>query len=156
MSKFKLRNRLKNRLDKTKLKVYDDMSSLYEKLGWVKENTGELAQNTNWLTGNTTELIQKINTGLEVGGATLGASYTARSAGLNLLNGMEDLCNEEYGCLGLDCLGLCCDAISTTMVFLPRNRVTNKVLAGCAATSQFTRTVRDKYQEKKATFGIKK
>jgi len=156
MSKFKLRSRVKNRLNKTKLKVYDEMGSLYEKLGWAKETTSELAQNTNWLTGNTTELIQKVNTGLEVGGATLGASYTARSAGLNLLNGIEDFCNEDYACLGLDCLGLCCDAVSTSMVFLPRNRVTNRVLAGCAATSQFSRTVRDKYQEKKATFGIKK
>ena len=78
MTKFKLRNRFRNRLDKTKLKVYEDMSSLYEKLGWVKENTGELAQHTNWLAGNTTELIQKVNIGLEVGGATLGAGYTAR------------------------------------------------------------------------------
>ena len=151
MSKFNIRNRLKNRLEKTKL--YDN---LYQRLGWVGETTSDLAQNTLWSTGNFTEILNKVNTGIEIGGMSLGAGYTARSAGINLCNGVEDLCNEEYACLGLDCVGLCCDAVSTTMIFLPKNRFTAKVIAGCSATSKFTRTVRDKYNENKAKYFIKK
>lgn len=82
-------SKLKNRLKTTRL--YDNF---YPKLGWIGETSTDLTQNALWSTGNFTELLNKLNTGIKIGGMSLSASYTARSAGINLYNGVEDLCNE--------------------------------------------------------------
>lgn len=142
MSKLKIRQRFKKRLSKTKL-------DLYQRMGWAQETGGQIVQNTQWFTGNSTALMQSVTYGVEIGVTTGCAGYSARGAGINLVNGICDYAAGEYGSLCLDCVGFWCDGAATLVAFLPKNNLTIKTFAACTATSKFTRTVRDKYKEAK-------
>lgn len=150
MSNFKIRQRLKKRVNKTKLNLYDRLG-----LGWAQETSGQIVQNTAWVTGNTTALMESATNTLDIGVTVGCASYSAKAAGTNLVNGIFDYAAGEYGSLCLDCVGFCCDGVATAVAFLPKNNLTIKTFAGCSAVSKFTRTVRNKYKETKDSTIIK-
>lgn len=122
MKKFRFRQRLSNRLEKTKLKVFEK---------------------TSWVAGNSSALMETVRQVIDFGSTTVGAGYSAKTAAKNVANGMVDYACNDYRCLALDCFGSCCDATATVVAFFPKTRVTTVVFAGCTAGSKFAQTLRD-------------
>lgn len=130
MRRFKIRHRL----SKTKLKVFEK---------------------ADWLAGNSSALIEKIGQFLDIGATTGGSIYSARTAAVDIANGLEDYACSDYKCLTLDCVASCCDIAATGIAFLPKNNVTGAFFAGCTATSKFSRTLRNACKEKGGLLGCK-
>ena len=129
-SRFKIRKRLNS----TKLKAF-------EKAGWVA--------------GNSSALMEKIGQFLDISATTGGSVYSARTAALDVANGIEDYACSDYKCLTLDCIACCCDIASTGIAFLPKTNITGAAFAGCTATSKFSRTLRNKCKEAGGLLGCK-
>lgn len=122
MKKFKIRQRINNRLEKTKLKVF---------------------QKTSWVAGNSSALMETVRQALDFSTTTVGASFSANKAAKNVANGMVDYACKDYRCLTLDCVGSCCDVTATVVAFFPKTRITTVIYAGCTASSKFCQTLRD-------------
>lgn len=122
MKKFKIRQRINNRLEKTKMKVFDK---------------------TGWVAGNSSASMETVIQVIDFSTTTAGASYSAKRAAKSVANGMVDYACSDYKCLTLDCFGSCCDATATVVAFFPKTRVTTLVFAGCTAGSKFAQTLRD-------------
>ena len=134
MGRFRLR--LRDRLNKTKLKAFDKVS---------------------WVAGNSSDLMQKIGQCIDIGTTTAGSAYSARSAALDVAHALEDYACSDYKCLTLDCIASCCDIAAAGIAFLPKTNVTGAAFAGCTATSKFSRTLRNKCKEMEGgLFGCKK
>ena len=98
MKKFRFRQRISNRLEKTKLKVFEK---------------------TSWVAGNSSALMETLRQVIDFGTTTAGAGYSAKTAAKNVANGMVDYACSDYRCLALDCFGSCCDATATVVTFFP-------------------------------------
>ena len=126
MTKSKSRFRIRERLNKTKLRVF-------EKAGWT--------------VGNSSVLMEKLSQLVDLGSTTAGSTYSARTAAIDISNALEDYVCSDYKCLTLDCIASCCDVVATGVSFLPKNNVTCMTFAGCTATSKFSRTLRNRCKE---------
>ena len=131
MNRFKIRQRLKGRVTKTKLKLFETFRS-----------GSQIVQHTEWATSNSTALVEAARNTIDLGVTTCSAVYSMRGAGINLANGLADYASGTYGSLSLDCLGFCCDAVAVGVTFLPRTNLTIQVYAACTGVSTFTRTTR--------------
>lgn len=131
ISKFKIRKRL----NRTKLKVFEKV---------------------DWVTGNSSALMEKVTQLLDISATTGGSVYSARTAAIDTAHAIEDYVCTDYKCLTLDCIAACSDVIATGLAFLPKNNVTGLAFAGCTATSQFSRTLRNKCKQMEGgLFGCK-
>jgi hypothetical protein len=128
------RLKIRERLNLTKLKAL-------EKAGWV--------------VGNSSALLEKIGQFMDIGAIIGGSVYSAKTAALNVANGLEDLACRDYKCLTLDCLACFCDVTAAGVAFLPKTNRTGAVFAGCTATSKFYRTLRGKCKDMSGLFGCK-
>jgi hypothetical protein len=128
------RFKIRKRLNSTKLKAF-------EKAGWVA--------------GNSSALMEQIGQFLDIGATTGGSVYSARTAALDVANGLEDYACSDYKCLTLDCIACCCDIASTGISFLPKTKIAGKTFAACTATSKFSRTLRNKCKETGGLLGCK-
>ena len=113
MKKFKFRQSISNRLEKTKLKAFEK---------------------TSWVAGNSFALMETVRQVIDFATTTTGAGYSAKTAAKNVANGMVNYACNDYRCLALDYFGNCCDATATVVVFFPKTRI---VFAGCTAGSKF-------------------
>jgi len=118
----RFKQRIKNRLERTKLKVFEK---------------------TSWVAGNSSALMESLRQTINFGTTTAGATYSAKTAARNVANGMVDYACQDYRCLALDCFGGCCDITATVCSFFPKTKVTTMVFAGCTAGSKFAHTLRD-------------
>ena len=119
---MRIKYRINNRLEKTKLKLFEK---------------------TSWVTGNSVALMETVKQAIDFGTTTAGAAYSAKTAAKNVANGIVDYACSDYRCLTLDCFESCCDATATVVAFFPKTRVTTVVFAGCTAGSKFAQTLRD-------------
>ena len=133
-NKLPKRLRLKERLNKTRLKAF-------EKAGWVA--------------GNASDLMQKVGQFIDIGATTAGSAYSARTAAIDVANALEDYACSDYKCLTLDCVASCCDIAATGIAFLPKTNYTGAAFAGCTAASKFSRTLRNRCKEMGGLFGCK-
>lgn len=90
-------------------------------------------EKAGWVAGNSSALMEKVNQFLDISTITAGSTYSARTAAIDIANAIEDYTCSDYKCLTLDCV------------------------AGCTATSKFSRTLRNKCKEmENGLFGCKK
>ena len=136
MSRFKVRQRLKDRISKTRLKLFETFRS-----------GGQIVQHTEQATSNTTVLVEVARNTIDLGVTTCCAVYSIRGAEINLANGLADYANGAHGSLCLDCFGFCCNTVSTGVAFLSRTNLTIKAYAACTGVSTFTRTTRSQYKK---------
>lgn len=122
MSRFKIRRRLNNRLNTTKLKVFE---------------------NAKYVAGNSSALMEKLGQFLDIGSTVAGSGYSARKAAIDVANAAEDYTCQDYRCFILDCVSTGCDLAATGIAFLPKTNVTGACYAGCSAGAAFTRTLRN-------------
>lgn len=117
----------------------------------------KLFEKTEWVAGNSSALMERLTQFIDASMTTGGSTYSAGRAAVDAAHALEDYSCGDYPCLSLDCIASGCDLVATVVSFLPKNKVTIVTFAGCTATSQFSRTLRNECKKiQGGLFGCKK
>ena len=138
MTRFKIRQRLKNRLESTRLNW------------WRNLYTSGMD-----IAGNSSDILYKLGQALDITLTTGGCIFSGQSMGTDIANAVEDYTCQDYKCLTLDCFAATCDAAAFGFSLLPKNNVTGCFFAGFSGASKGARTIRDRCKEAGGLLGCK-
>lgn len=133
MTKFKFRQRLKNRLESTRLK------------SWLPRNPYSSGMD---IAGNSSDIIQKLGQLSDILLSTGGCYYSGNNVGHGVANAVEDYACADYKCLALDLIATTCDTCAFgCSAFLPKNNITGGLYATFIGVSKASTTIRTRCKQ---------
>jgi len=130
MTRFKIRQRVKTRVESSRL-------------NWRNPVTSGLD-----VAGNSSDILYKLGQALDIGISTGGCLFSGNNFGNNVANTVEDYACADYKCLTLDCIATTCDSCAfACSAFLPKNSITGCLYAGFSGASQASKTIRNRCKQ---------